>query len=157
MLRNHTHRIRGRTRAPQPARPGHGASLPARPSPLTRAQIAVYRLGTFSTSSAIDVLRLYLLMRTTRTLAQAYKREIERSALARIVQLQKTAEVHGWPPPRPKSNAGNAARALVEEYLATNPERPVRDLGNSRALVEQYLATLVHEYDPLEADDLGDY
>ncbi|CUA78003.1 hypothetical protein RSOLAG22IIIB_12970 [Rhizoctonia solani] len=63
-------------------------------------KIVIYKIGVYEMSCIESLLRLYLLMRTTRILAQQYKDEIKKFSLARILELSKEAgDIYKWPPP----------------------------------------------------------
>ncbi|KAF8595582.1 hypothetical protein BDV93DRAFT_528578 [Ceratobasidium sp. AG-I] len=61
-------------------------------------QIVVYHLGTFNMEGPADMLRLYLLMRSTRSLADQYCEEIDRSSIDRIlIQHRYSRWIYDWP------------------------------------------------------------
>ncbi|KEP46459.1 hypothetical protein V565_197860 [Rhizoctonia solani 123E] len=69
---------------------------------LTRMQIVMYSIAKYDMTAAENMLKLYLLMRHTLTLAAKYKDEIVKDDCARVRELQKEAkEFYQWPPPPP--------------------------------------------------------
>ncbi|CAE6485202.1 unnamed protein product, partial [Rhizoctonia solani] len=69
-------------------------------------KIVMYSLARYNMTRAEDMMRLYLLMRYTRTLARQYKDEIEEDDYAQVHELLKKAkEFYQWSPtPRAQSN-----------------------------------------------------
>ncbi|KEP49714.1 hypothetical protein V565_094740, partial [Rhizoctonia solani 123E] len=69
-------------------------------------KIVMYSLARYNMTRAEDMMRLYLLMRYTRTLARQYAGEIEKDDYAQVHELLKKAkEFYQWSPtPRAQSN-----------------------------------------------------
>ncbi|CUA77941.1 hypothetical protein RSOLAG22IIIB_12926 [Rhizoctonia solani] len=63
-------------------------------------KIVVYKVNTYDMSDIGSLLRLYLLMRQTRIIAQQYADEIKKFGVARVLQLSNEAEdIYKWAPP----------------------------------------------------------
>ncbi|CAE6419537.1 unnamed protein product [Rhizoctonia solani] len=74
-------------------------------------KIVVYRIDIYDMTDIGSLLRLYLLMRQTRILAQQYTDEIKKFSVARILQLSSEAGgIYKWAPP-PLSGSAKRKRS----------------------------------------------
>ncbi|KAF8595573.1 hypothetical protein BDV93DRAFT_611346 [Ceratobasidium sp. AG-I] len=87
---------------------GKGLQAKVADDSKNKGQIVLYRLGTFGMDRPVEMLRLYLLMRSTRSLANQYCQEIDQCSLDRIeVQLQDLTWIYDWPAPPRESPSGS--------------------------------------------------